>query len=123
MVYTIRQVFPTCRIYREDPRDEGEEKRKTDGQDFTNVVIFCTKQSEKLVFRDVTKADLLESRTREIFLPPEHEVYDSDFLSQEEPRLVTNEDNEQVARYQDGTALGHWKVMRRVLAARMWEDW
>lgn len=123
VVYTIRQVFPTCRIFREDPREEGESKRLEDGQDFTNIVIFCTKQSEKLVFRDATKADLLGSRTRELFLPPEHEVFDADFTSQEKPRLVTNEDNEQLARYQDGTALGHWKVMRKVLAARMWEDW
>lgn len=121
VVHTIRDVFPSCRIFREHPRDEEEVEKE--GQDFTNVVIFCTKSSDKLVFREPVARDMLNSETRKRFLVPTYEVFDSDFLSAEEPRLVRNNDTKQLSDYHERSALGHWEVMRRVVPAKVWENW
>ena len=119
VVHTIREVFPSCRIFREHPRDEAE----PDDQDFTNVVIFCTKKSGKLTFRNPVVRDMLNSKTREHFLVPAHEVFDVDFRSTEEPRLVRNNDTEQLSKWHEQSGLGHWTVMRRVIPASVWENW
>ncbi len=121
VVHTIRTVFPSCRIFREHPRDEADVERE--GQDFANVVIFCTKSDSGLTFRKPTAADMLNSETRKHFLVPAHEVFDSDFSSKEEARLVRNNDTEQLTKWHEQSALGHWEVMRRVLPAKVWENW
>ncbi len=121
MIYTVKAVFPSCRIFREHPRDDEAVERE--GQDFTNVVIFCTKTSTKLSFRKPTPADMLNSQTRQQFLTPAFEVFDSDFLSTDEVRLVTKNDTAQLSKWHKDSALGHWEVMRRVVPAKVWENW
>jgi len=121
VVHTIREVFPSCRIFREMSRDEV--KPDEDGPDFTNVVIFCIKTSDKVTFRTPVGPDMLNSQTRQHFLLPRHEVFDSDFSSEEEARVVKNNDTEQLAKYHEESARGHWTLMRRVLPPKVWELW
>ncbi len=121
VVRTIQHVFPSCRIFREMTAEENEVDKY--GVDFANVVVFCTKTDRLVAFRKPVTADLLNSRARRQFLLPAHEVVDSDFRTDEEARLVRNNDTEQLSRYHDETALGHWAVMRRVLPAKVWENW
>ncbi|KAJ9151398.1 Spermine/spermidine synthase [Pleurostoma richardsiae] len=123
VVQTIRQVFPSCRIFREHPRNEEEVER--DGRDFTNMVIFCTKSSRELTFREPTDADMLGSRTRKMFLKPEYEVFDSDFTASgvDETAVVKKDQTEELAKYHERSALGHWAIMRVVLPKLVWENW
>jgi hypothetical protein len=121
VVHTIREVFPSCRIFREHPRDD--DTVENEGYDFTNVVIFCTKTAGKLTMRAPVYSDMLNSETRKQFLVPVHEVFDSDFLAEDEVHPITNDDTSQLAKYHDQSGLGHWVVMRRVLPAKIWESW
>ncbi len=121
VVHTIKHVFPSCRVFRETSREDTEADKY--GVDFANVVIFCTKARGPVTFRKPVNADMLNSRSRRAFLVPIHEVSDSDFLSKEEVRLVRNNDTEQLSKHHEQSALGHWAVMRRVLPAKVWENW
>lgn len=122
IVQTIREVFPSCRIYRENPRDDAVAERE--GRDFTNMVIFCTKTPNKPVtFRKVTPADLLQSRTRPHFLPPRHEVLEEDFTAAGEVETLRKNDTATLESYHERSALGHWVVMREVLPDFVWENW
>ncbi|KAF3761300.1 S-adenosyl-L-methionine-dependent methyltransferase [Cryphonectria parasitica EP155] len=121
VVQTIREVFPSCRIYRENPRDDAvieEEKR-----DFTNMVIFCTKAEGPVKFRKITAADMLQSRTRELFLPPRYEVTEKDFRASGEVQTLRNNDTAALEKWHEKSALGHWEVMRTVLPDIVWEGW
>ncbi len=121
VVRTIKHVFPSCRIFREMTAEENEVDKY--GVDFANVVVFCTKTGQPVTFRTPVTADMLNSRALRQFLLPVHEVVDSDFRTDEEARLVRNNDTEQLAKYHKETALGHWSVMRRVLPATVWVNW
>lgn len=144
VVHTIRQVFPSCRIYRENPRDDAEVARE--GRDFTNMVIFCVKSSSGglLTFRDVRPADFLQSKTRPHFLPPRHEVRDEDYFAttgeeggkaggkekgeREEGEvevvpILRRNDTKALESYHETSALGHWVVMRTVVPDFVWENW
>jgi hypothetical protein len=122
VVQTIREVFPSCRVFRESERPT-EEKLKQDGQDFTNMVIFCKKSSGPLTFREPVSADYLGSRARQAFLMPQEEVKDGDFRSDEDLGLLTFNETEKLEKWHDKGALGHWDVMRLVLPAQVWEMW
>ncbi len=121
VVHTIRAVFPSCRIFREHPREDAVVEKE--GHDFTNVIIFCTKTAGEVTIRKPVYSDMLNSETRKQFLIPVHEVFDADFLAADEVRLVTNNDTSQLSKYHDKSALGHWEVMRRVVPASVWENW
>jgi hypothetical protein len=121
VVTTIREIFPSCRIFREHPRDE-ETLRKTGG-DFTNMVIFCTKLSTGVEFRDVREGDLLNSPSREQFLVPKHEVLEGDFLVGTEEGVLTKNDTGKLEKWHKTSAVGHWGVMRSVLPNEVWENW
>ncbi|CCF33882.1 hypothetical protein CH063_05981, partial [Colletotrichum higginsianum] len=120
-VYTIKQVFPSCRIFRESEHPT-KEKIAEDGQDFTNMVIFCKKTSGKLKFRAPVEDDFLGSRTRRAFLMPYHEVLDKHFL-EGDFGILTNNNTEQLTKWHEKSALGHWEVMRIVLPDKIWEMW
>jgi hypothetical protein len=122
IVQTIKEVFPTCRIFRESPRPSDEEVAK-DGKDFTNMVIFCRKVDEKLTFRRPSRADFLGSRAREAFLAPQHEVFESDFLSGEDYGILTQNNTQKLVKWHESSALGHWEVMRTVIPPKIWEEW
>lgn len=121
VVHTIRQVFPSCRIYRENPRDDTVIEKE--GRDFTNMVIFCLKTATPVNFRKVTPADLLQSRTRPHFLPPRHEVLDEDFKATGEVETLRKNDTAALESYHETSAAGHWVVMRQVLPDFVWENW
>ncbi|KAL2162143.1 hypothetical protein VTH06DRAFT_7928 [Thermothelomyces fergusii] len=126
VVNTIRSVFPTCRIFREHPRDE--EMVAKSGGDFTNMVIFCTKQAgagAKLAFRLPGPRDLLNSPSREASLLPRHEVKDEDFLAggADAAGVLRRNETERLERWHGVSAAGHWAVMRTVLPDAVWEAW
>lgn len=121
VMHTIREVFPSCRIYREHMKDDLLVEKE--GHDFVNVVVFCTKLSEPVTLRKPVYTDYLNSESRRQFLEPVFEVFESDFLSEDKVRPVRNNDTEQLAKYHDKSAMGHWEVMRRVMPASVWENW
>ncbi|KAJ4293880.1 hypothetical protein N0V88_005394 [Collariella sp. IMI 366227] len=123
VVNTIKTVFPTCRIFREHPRDDADFTKT--GRDFTNMVIFCTKQTGgRISFREPSERDLLNSPSRRAFLLPQHEVTDADFVEGKlgEGILRANQ-TERLAKWHAMSAAGHWGVMRTVLPEVVWEGW
>ncbi|KAG5978892.1 hypothetical protein E4U55_005804 [Claviceps digitariae] len=119
---TIKQVFPTCRIFREMPPDV-ESIQTNGGMDFTNMVIFCIKSPTGLLrFRRPTAADYLQSSAREEFLELSHEVAEGDMLGEGADIMRRNE-TDKVARWHDKSAMGHWRLMRTAIPAFVWERW
>lgn len=127
VVNTINAVFPACRIFREHPREEADFAES--GRDFTNMVIFCTKQANgddgKIAFRTPTERDMLNSPSRRAFLLPQHEVKDADFLvtGEEAKGVLRKNETESLAKWHEVSAAGHWTVMRTVLPEAVWEAW
>jgi hypothetical protein len=121
VVRTIREVFPSCRIFREHPRDEAVFEKS--GSDFTNMVIFCTKLSVPVTFRKPTQRDLLNSPSREAFLLPKNEVRDEDFVVGREEGVLFKNDTAKLEKWHQTSALGHWAIMRTVLPDAVWESW
>ncbi len=121
VVQTIREVFPSCRIFREHPRDEADVEKN--GRDFTNMVIFCVKTTRKITFRNPNQRDLLNSPSRDAFLLPKHEVTDDQFLAGEDGGILRKNDTAKLAKWHSKSAVGHWSVMRTVLPEVVWEQW
>lgn len=123
IVRTIKQVFPTCRIYREAPRDE--EIVKLSGSDFTNMVIFCRKTADPIQFRRALPQDFLRSHARRAFLEPKHEVQESVFLSDDDDdtQLLMRNTTGKVKEWHKESAVGHWHIMRKVIPGNVWEKW
>lgn len=120
IVRTIRAVFPSCRIFREEPTGEGEDT------DFTNMVLFCKKSSNTPIqFRDPVPADFLRSRSRESYLVPKHELDPAIFASWPKAgrSLLWAKEVGRLHKYQDRSALKHWAIMRQVLPDAVWENW
>lgn len=118
-IRTIKSIFPTCRLYREETDSEI-------GMDFTNMVIFCTKDPlTPLTFRDPVPADFLGSRFRARYLVPRQEVDAARFEYVEKggKRILYDKGVDALHKFQDRTALEHWKIMRTVLPDRVWEGW
>ncbi|KND88209.1 Polyamine aminopropyltransferase [Tolypocladium ophioglossoides CBS 100239] len=118
---TIKQVFPTCRIFREMPPDAQAIKDK--GADFTNMVIFCKKSAAPLKFRAPTTKDYLQSSAREDFLHLKNEIPQAEFLSGDDATILRGNDTSVVAKWHEQSAMGHWAVMRTALPAKVWEQW
>ena len=121
IVRTIKQVFPSCRIFRESPRDENNVKEW--GSDFTNMVIFCRKTADEITFRRPEEKDFLRTRARQAFLEPKHEVKELEFLEGDDTGLLLRNNTDKVTGWHQKSALGHWGIMRTVLPARIWEMW
>jgi hypothetical protein len=117
-VRTIEAVFPSCRMFREDAGDEA-------NGDFANMVIFCKKSSDTpLRFRDPVPADFLDSKFRETYLVPKHEIDPAIFKGVKGGQSVLRaKDTGKLYRWQDQGALEHWGIMRKVLPASVWENW
>lgn len=127
IVRTIRTVFSACRVYRESMSTD-------ETNDFTNLVVFCKKQSQttataadptRLRFRAPEEADYLGSKSRESYLLPQHEVDPATFdhIVQGGKRVLTAAQTENLGRYMDQGAIAHWKIMRKVLPDAVWENW
>ncbi|KAK5987828.1 hypothetical protein PT974_11962 [Cladobotryum mycophilum] len=118
---TIQTVFPSCRIYRENPQDP-EIFAKT-GSDFTNMVIFCIKTETPLTFREPVEADFLNSRARYAYIRPQFEVQSQDFIADQSYGLLRRNETSKVMKWHKQSAAGHWTIMRTVLPASFWENW
>ncbi|KAJ6437794.1 hypothetical protein O9K51_09622 [Purpureocillium lavendulum] len=118
---TIKHVFPTCRIFRESPRDA--EAAKGAAPDFTNLVIFCKKTSGPLRFRAPTVSDYLQSPARQEFLHLKHEVPQEELLAGDDASVLSRNDTSAVVKWHQTSALGHWAIMRSALPDMIWEQW
>ncbi|KAF3062451.1 hypothetical protein GL218_02978 [Daldinia childiae] len=120
---TIREVFPSCRIFRESEAPPAEVVQEA-GRDFDNVIVFCTKTGEKVTFRKPTEADYLGSLARRAYLLPKHEVKESAFLAAAaDAGVLRVNETEKLEKWHDQGALGHWAVMRTVLPISIWQNW
>ncbi|KAI1102887.1 S-adenosyl-L-methionine-dependent methyltransferase [Jackrogersella minutella] len=123
VINTIREVFPSCRIFRENESPSAETVEET-GRDFDNVIVFCSKIEEKITFRDPTEADFLGSLSRRAYLFPQHEVDESAFsATAADAGILRANETEKLVEWHDQSALGHWAVMRTVLPSHIWESW
>ncbi|ODA82305.1 hypothetical protein RJ55_00812 [Drechmeria coniospora] len=118
---TIKQVFPTCRTFRESARDD--EEIKATGVDFTNLVFFCKRTKAPLTFRKPTASDYLQSAAKEEFLQLRHEVSEDDLLSSNDTSILRSNGTSVVVKWHEQSALGHWAIMRSALPAKLWEEW
>ncbi|KAJ2906459.1 Polyamine aminopropyltransferase [Zalerion maritima] len=126
VVRTIKTVFPTCRIFRENPRESDEELEAHGRGDFTNMVIFCTKSTERgLKFRAMVPEDTLKSKARQAYLMPQNEVTVEDIYGVEgdDGAIVRKNETGRLSVWHEQSAVGHWKVMRTVIPPIIWELW
>jgi hypothetical protein len=122
LVYrTIKQVFPSCRTFREHPRDEKNVEKW--GSDFTNMVIFCRKTPGEIKFRRPSTGDFLNSQVRRNLLLPKHEIKEQVFLDDEGTDVLAKNDTSKVTKWHQSSAAGHWNIMREVLPGKIWEQW
>ncbi|KAK6613903.1 spermine spermidine synthase [Botrytis cinerea] len=137
---TIRSLFSTCRIYREAEAPTDQHIAET-GQDFTNMVIFCTKplsetpslgpetSAPSITFRKPIEKDFLRSNARRAFLLPKWEIEDEELKLGEEKGeeafagVLRRNETGRLQEWQVKSAKGHWGVMRGVLPGGVWIDW
>lgn len=123
VINTIKEVFPSCRIFREGEPPSMETIEET-GRDFDNVIVFCTKTSEKVTFRQPTERDFLGSLARKAYLLPKHEVDESAFsAAAADAGILRVNETEKLMEWHDMSALGHWAVMRTVIPSHIWQSW
>jgi hypothetical protein len=91
--------------------------------DFTNMVFFCRKSTEPITFRAPVYEDYLNSRARQVFLEPKHEVQLADLLGEGDSVLLRQNNTGMVEEWQMKSAAGHWAVMRTVLPSQVWNWW
>ncbi|KAI9696378.1 MAG: hypothetical protein M1836_005656 [Candelina mexicana] len=126
---TINAIFPTCRLYRENPASTT-----SSSTDFTNMVIFCLKTpSQTLTFRQPIEADYLGSYVRRESLMPRYEVDvesgvlegggKGGFRGGAEVNALWKNRTAELAKWQKKSAVAHWGIMRRVITDFVWENW
>lgn len=119
---TITNVFPSCRVFREDEQvgEDGLSATDEHGQ-FTNMVFICRKAGKAVKFRKAVEADFLGSALRRSYMVPKHEVPSSKFNLRGE--ILTRANRKDLEKMQVESAIGHWKLMRKVIPAVIWENW
>jgi hypothetical protein len=87
--------------------------------------MFCMKAGVPFTFRPPTEADYLASESRRRFLVPRHEVDLGPFRQERagEASMLTQQTRSTLKKWQRRSAVGHWKIMRGVLPAGVWESW
>ncbi|MCJ1278141.1 hypothetical protein MMC21_005956 [Puttea exsequens] len=115
VIATVRSVFPSCRFFRETPRSEPHA-----AEDFTNIVMFCKASKDAVEFRKLVESDFLNSPSRQKLLFPQNEVKE---LGSEGVEIIRRGHAERLEVSQMKSAIGHWYVMRRVIPAKIWENW
>jgi len=118
---TILEVFPSCRVFREDEQIAEDTDAEDINGDFTNMVFICNKGSKPVTFRKAIEADFLGSASRKAYMVPKHEVEPSTF--QREGELLTRANTKVLEKMHVQSAIGHWKLMRKVITAPVWENW
>lgn len=123
LVYrTVTNVFPACRVFREDEQvDESDKAVVDDAGEFTNMVFICKKDGQAPKFRKAVEADFLGSASRKSYMVPKHEVPAVTF--QQHGELLTRANKKGLEKMQVESAIGHWKLMRKVMPAAIWENW
>lgn len=119
---TIHAIFPSCRLFRDTPAPDG---WKEGDADFINMVIFCVKTKREIVFKQPEQSDYLGSIARGNFLKPkdEMEVRYSYVPEKTGGRVMGKKDVGELERYHKEGAVSHWRIMRTVLPAGVWEMW
>ncbi|OAL43712.1 hypothetical protein IQ07DRAFT_551744 [Pyrenochaeta sp. DS3sAY3a] len=124
---TIHAVFPACRLFRDSPAPET---RAPEDPDFINMVVFCVKNDHGLgkaavQFRQPDAADFLGSIARQNFLQPreELEVEYKYVKPKRGGRVMGKADVGELERFHREGAVSHWRIMRQVLPAGVWEMW
>lgn len=115
VIKTVKSVFSSCRLFRETPQ-----VTPLGAEDFTNIVMFCTTSRETFAFRDPVEADFLGSPARRKHLFPRNEVNE---VAQGKGEIIRRGHTAGLEASQMKSAIGHWHVMRRVLPAKVWENW
>jgi len=131
---TIMHVFEgRCRAFRDTPQSVSEQEPKD--EDMLNVVIFCVASADSWPFqvRDAVEGDYLKSQTRRQFLVPRKEMevmlptYEGESNEEREvsgmPEFVTEANLGSWKAEQLRAARAHWRGMREVVPARVWEGW
>ena len=123
LVYrTILEVFPSCRVFREDEQiDEDDIVTEDANGEFTNMVFICNKHRRQVTFRKVIEADFLGSASRKAYMVPRFEVSPTKF--QRVGNLLTRSNRRVLEKMHVQSAIGHWKLMRKVMPAAIWENW
>ncbi|GME22797.1 Spermine synthase [Neofusicoccum parvum] len=117
---TIHAVFPSCRIFRDQAKEEN---GQPDEMDFINMILFCRPVKKALInFRQPTDADFLGSIVRKRTLYPQKEL-EVAFTPDEGAQLLTDETIEVLEKGHQESAVSHWGIMRTVLPDRIWELW
>ncbi|KAF2085546.1 spermine/spermidine synthase family protein [Saccharata proteae CBS 121410] len=119
---TIFSVFPTCRIFRDQPPLPDAKS------DFINMVVFCVPAGDgvKLTFRAPLEHDFLGSIVRQRNLAPRQELevsFEPDETAVQEKRVLTKLNGWELERFQQEGAVSHWEIMRTVLPPKVWELW
>jgi hypothetical protein len=133
VLHTIHSVFPTCRLFRDNPPNPDQPHGE-----FVNMVVFCTKSSKPLAFRNSKQSDFMGSISRQRYLPPPENLeikYDEIIAKGQadgeekkggkvSARKVLKKGGEsELEKYHDRSAADHWRIMRGVLPDELWENW
>lgn len=119
---TITKVFPSCRVFREDEQvDDGNKAVVDEEGEFTNMVFICNKDDRPVKFRKAVEADFLGSASRRSYMVPKYEVSASKFGDHGE--VLTRANKKMLEKMQVASAIGHWKLLRKVMPAVVWENW
>ncbi|TKA25356.1 hypothetical protein B0A50_06260 [Salinomyces thailandicus] len=142
---TIHHTFDgQCKMYRDSAptaaaspssstTPEGEDKET---EDFLNLLVFCRNKpgSGPITFRQPTSKDFLGSKSRAHYLLPKPE-WEIAFpgLTKEaeaegqggarEEKVLRSGEEGKWRREQEESAIRHWRIMRTVLPAVVWEAW
>jgi len=124
---TIHAIFPACRLFRDQPASET---LKPGEADFINMVVICVKNDggkgkKAITFREPLQEDFLGSIARQNFLMPKEQLeVKYDYVKPEDGgKTMGKADVGELERYHKEGAVSHWKIMRQVLPAGVWEMW
>lgn len=119
---TIRRVFDgQCKIFRDAPPETAQKDGDTSEQDFLNLVVFCRNSPGPITFRKPTRADFLDSKSRQHYLLPRAD-YEISFPQGIHDTLHAGDEGKWSAQ-QIESAKRHWHIMRKVLPSAIWELW
>jgi spermidine synthase len=124
---TIHTIFPACRLFRDQPKSET---HKSGDSDFINMVVICVKNDhgkgkKAITFRQPEHKDYLGSIARQNFLLPKEELeVKYKYVKPEDGgRVMKRKDVGELEKFHREGAVSHWKIMRTVLPAGVWEMW
>jgi spermidine synthase len=133
IINTINLAFDRqCRIFRDTEPSPSE----TENTDFLNMVIFCKNAAnndnendndKQVLFRAPVETDFLNTVSRRQYLMPREELElqfpTDEQMQQERVQVLTLDNLAEFERGQIETARRHWKIMRMVVPAFVWELW